>query len=157
MIELRQATESEANELTDLAIRSKASWGYSEPFMEACKPELTVSTRDFSKSYIKVAVVNGKIAGFLRLVVKASEAELTHLFVEPEYFRQGIAKRLLEDALSLARSLNLGKVSLDSDPNSEAFYKNQGAATVGQIPSPSIPGRNLPAMEFDLQKLGTAT
>jgi GNAT superfamily N-acetyltransferase len=125
--------------------------------MEACKPELTIAARDFSKSYITVAVVNGRIAGFLRLAVEASDAELTHLFVEPEHFRQGIAKTLLEDALSLARSLKLGKVSLDSDPNAEAFYNHLGAATVGQIPSPSIPGRNLPALEFNLQKSGSAT
>lgn len=152
MIQLRQAIESEANELTNLALRSKASWGYSEAFMEACKPELTILVGDFSKSHIRVAVVDGRTVGFFQLLVKASEAELTHLFIEPEYFGQGLGRRLLEAALGLARSLELVKVTLDSDPNSEAFYKHLGATKVGLIPSQSIPGRNLPAMEFYLQK-----
>jgi GNAT superfamily N-acetyltransferase len=150
MIEIRQALESEAIELTNLAIRSKASWGYSEDFLEACRNELTISARDFQTHHLRVAVIDGMIVGFFQLIVNKSEAELSHLFVEPDYLKQGIGRRLLEDALSLARALKVGKVTLDSDPNSKAFYQHLGAATIGLNPSRSVPGRVLPAMEFNL-------
>jgi hypothetical protein len=45
-ITIRQAIFGEGQLLSDLAFRSKAYWGYSSEFMEACQAELTVSESD---------------------------------------------------------------------------------------------------------------
>ena len=42
-ITIRLARLDEAEQLTQLALRSKASWGYSEEFMAACRDELTLT------------------------------------------------------------------------------------------------------------------
>lgn len=47
-MKVREAVVSEANELSQLALHSKATWGYSEKFILACKEELTIS-----EDYIK--------------------------------------------------------------------------------------------------------
>lgn len=39
---IRDARPDEAGELTELALRSKAHWGYDEAFMASCREELTV-------------------------------------------------------------------------------------------------------------------
>jgi hypothetical protein len=41
-VEIRKARPDEAGELTELALRSKAHWGYDEAFMASCREELTV-------------------------------------------------------------------------------------------------------------------
>jgi len=43
---IRDAVPDEAVLLSDLAMRSKAYWGYSIEFMEACRQELTVLPSD---------------------------------------------------------------------------------------------------------------
>ncbi len=40
---IRGARQDECALLSDLAFRSKASWGYGEQFMEDCRDELTIS------------------------------------------------------------------------------------------------------------------
>ena len=45
-VSFRSATAADAAELTDIAFRSKAYWGYSEEFMEACREELTLTRHD---------------------------------------------------------------------------------------------------------------
>jgi len=38
---IREVDKSEADSLSDLAMRSKAHWGYSKDFMAACQKELS--------------------------------------------------------------------------------------------------------------------
>ena len=40
---IRRAENIECDHLTDLAFRSKAYWGYSSEFMQACREELAVT------------------------------------------------------------------------------------------------------------------
>lgn len=39
---------------------------------------------------------------------------------------------------------------IDADPNAEPFYRAMGAVRIGATPSGSIPGRELPLLEFTL-------
>ena len=40
---IRRANVSEVESLSDIAYRSKAHWGYTREFMDACRDELTLS------------------------------------------------------------------------------------------------------------------
>jgi hypothetical protein len=66
---IREAVSGDAVYLTDLAIRSKAHWGYSTELMEACVDELSVSPAyiENSELHYVVAVVNGEVVGFYQL------------------------------------------------------------------------------------------
>ncbi len=72
------------------------------------------------------------------------------LFVEPAAIGRGIGRALWQHLVAEARRLELAKVTIESDPNAEAFYRAMGATTVGTAPSASIPGRRLPLMELAL-------
>ena len=48
-MKIREALLSEANELSELALQSKATWDYSEEFIFACKEDLTIT-----EEYIKI-------------------------------------------------------------------------------------------------------
>jgi hypothetical protein len=60
---IRFATPDEAELLTSLAMRSKASWGYSAEFMEACRAELTITPATMSERIVSVAEVDGARTG----------------------------------------------------------------------------------------------
>jgi GNAT superfamily N-acetyltransferase len=140
---LRPARADEAAELSALALRSKAHWGYSAEFLAACAAELAVDPARIDQ--VVVATVGGRVAGFRRLVVTGDSAELEALFVDPAFMGRGVGELLLRDALAAAGPRTVG---LDADPDAEAFYAKYGAVTVGRSPSGSIPGRTLPRMEF---------
>ena len=85
---IRPARTGEAGLLGDLAMRSKAHWGYSAGFMEACREELSYSEKQLVSGDMCFFVLEHarKIIGFytLKRLVQA-EAELEALFVEPAF------------------------------------------------------------------------
>lgn len=46
---IRLARVTEAEILSDLALRSKAHWGYDAEFIEACRDELTVDASEVAR------------------------------------------------------------------------------------------------------------
>lgn len=55
---------TDAAELTALAMRSKAYWGYDLAFMEACRKELAVPREAFEREIIRVAAAGGAMPDF---------------------------------------------------------------------------------------------
>jgi len=82
-ITLRRAEPSECEGLSELALRSKAYWGYDSTFLEACRAELSIEAADVERLRATVAEEDTDIVGFYALRGATPEAELMFLFVEP--------------------------------------------------------------------------
>jgi GNAT superfamily N-acetyltransferase len=147
-VELRPGRPGEAAALSELALRSKAHWGYSVEFLEACRSELTVAEAQVPA--VTVAVAADAIAGFSLLEGHDAGGELSMLFVDPPRIGHGIGGRLLAAALESARLRGYRHVDLDADPDAAPFYLRYGARRLGDVPSGSIPGRTLPRLRFVL-------
>ena len=147
---IRRAWTTEAEALTELALRAKATWGYDAAFIEACRAELTMTPERLAAWMVWVAEVDGMIAGMIALGLDG-DAEVEDFFVEPEFQGQGVGGLLMATLLDACRAQNVTSVSVDADPNAEGIYARFGFATVGRSPSGSIPGRFLPRMESKLQ------
>ncbi len=157
VITLRAGRPSEAPYLTELAIRSKAVWGYSEAFMHACRQELTVNEEDLLRDdfHVVVAQVNSSIAGYYALSPLSESAfELDALFVEPEHIGKGVGRRLMDDAKKEAKSRGASVLTIQGDPHAEPFYLACGGKQVGSRESGSVPGRFLPLFEVELRVQG---
>ncbi|MCC5809653.1 MAG: GNAT family N-acetyltransferase [Ectothiorhodospiraceae bacterium] len=158
-ITLRSAQAGESGLLSELACRSKAYWGYSREFMEACRKELSESESGlFGPSrYCTVAEFNGTVVGYYALQSLApDECELEALFVEPRHIGQGIGRALIEHAKSRARRNGARFMVIQADPNAVKFYLAAGGVQVGERESGSIPGRYLPEFEIVLGAEKTA-
>ena len=147
---IRPATGAEAGEISALALRSKAYWGYDEAFLEACRAELTYAAEDCASGDVFVAEADGVLAGFCVVRGSGDEGELEALFVDLPWIGTGAGGRLLRHALDVARARGIVRLVLDADPGAEPFYAHHGARRTGEVPSGSIPGRTLPRMVFDL-------
>lgn len=151
--EIRQATADQAEQLTELALRSKAHWGYSEEFIESCRDELTVHPERLSDDDYQchVAFLDGQVAGFYSLEdVSEDEVELDALFVEPGRIGTGVGRVLMRHAIRQATQRGFQRLIVQGDPNATAFYQAAGAVKVGERKSGSITGRVLPVFEIDL-------
>ena len=150
---LRPARGEEAPALSELALRSKAHWGYSREFIDACRAELSYCESDIVSPYMQFVVleVAGASVGFYALRRLAeTDIELDALFVTPACIGMGFGRRLIEDARRTAVRLGAIRLSIQADPNAERFYLAAGARRTGAIESASIPGRLLPTFVIDL-------
>ena len=136
--------------MSDLALRSKAYWGYDQRFLAACRAELTVHAVDVDRLRVTVAEESGRVAGFYGLGGGPPEGELSFLFVEPDRIGTGLGRMLWEHCLVTAARVGLSRIRIESDPFAEGFYLAMGAVRVGEVSSGSIPGRELPLLTFDM-------
>ncbi len=147
---IRRAVENEAAWLSELAMRSKAIWGYGPEFMAACRDELTLS-RDYIERHPTFVVETGTVVGFYALEhLDPGEVELAFLFVEPEAIGHGHGRQLIEHAKTQARAAGYATMVIQGDPHAERFYRAAGGRLVGTQESLSIPGRLLPLFHLDL-------
>jgi GrpB-like predicted nucleotidyltransferase (UPF0157 family)/GNAT superfamily N-acetyltransferase len=152
-ITIRRAAPTESETLSELALRSKAYWGYDAGFLAACRAELSVHTADLERSRVTVAEDADQILGFYALSGGPPEGELTLLFVEPDRIATGIGQMLWNHALATAARVGLSRIRIESDPFAEGFYLAMGATRVGETPSRSIPDRRLPLLRFDVSRV----
>lgn len=152
---IRAARPDEASELSALAMRSKAHWGYDAAFMEACREELTLSATQIVARRTQVAVseepaTDGRMLGFGTIDGDAPAGELGMLFVDAPAIGTGVGGALFSHLTALATELGFHRLTIASDPNAEPFYLARGAVRIGGVPSGSVPGRTLPLLALAL-------
>jgi GNAT superfamily N-acetyltransferase len=150
---IRSARAGEAGLLSELALRSKAYWGYSPEFIEACRAELSYREEQLRSKHMRFFVLEsaGIVIGFYALALQSGQAmELEALFVEPRFIGKGFGRVLIEDAKSVASTLGATLLIIQGDPNAERFYLAAGGVLSGTRESGSIPGRFLPTFEVRL-------
>ncbi|GHF62634.1 N-acetyltransferase [Kitasatospora xanthocidica] len=148
-MQIRPARPDEAALLTGIALRSKAYWGYDEAFMAACREELTVDAAVIEGSFTAVAEEDGRVLGFALLSGGPPSGSLEMLFVEPGAIGRGVGRALFGHVRERATALGLRRLTIDSDPHAEPFYRAMGAVRIGSTPSASIPGRELPLLALE--------
>lgn len=124
--------------------------------MMACREELTITTRDFDRSTLYVAINGETIVGLAQSGIDGTEAHLHKLFIEPRAIRTGAGRELFGWTVTAARQHRAERLWIEADPDAAEFYRKMGAVDDGFVPSQSIPGRVLPRLRFDLQKRGGA-
>jgi len=148
---IRRARRDECALLTDIALRSKASWGYDEQFMANCVAELTIDETDIQTHRYFVMESAGGVVGFYALREHGEgEGELADLFVEPAHMGAGHGHRLVEHAKSAAKAHGWQNLLVEADPNAREFYYSCGGVQIGTVASGSISGRLLPLIKIPL-------
>jgi GNAT superfamily N-acetyltransferase len=147
---VRAARPDEAAALSDLALRSKAHWGYDEAFLRVVRAELTYRPGEIAARRTAVAERHGVLLGFCTVDGEPPEGELGNLFVDPPAIGTGVGRLLWQHAVRAAAAAGFAALLIESDPQAEGFYAAMGAERVGAVPSGSIPGRSLPLLRYRL-------
>ena len=148
---IRRAKPEECEQLSELAFRSKAHWGYSDEFMAACRTELTYTADDIQRSRFYVLVDEDKLIGFYGLVKESDTVyELEALFIEPDLIGRGDGRRLMDHAKQTVKALGGTELTIQGDPNAADFYAKVGGKCIGERESDSVAGRYLPLFSIRL-------
>lgn len=172
------ATVDDSALMSQIAMTSKAYWGYNSKFMQAVTPELEVSAtrlRDRRFDYQLLLNQSGEICGFYALLLSPDKsalstyqvnqadvlldfitskqckiAELEGLFVSPLHMSKGYGQALFLDACNRCKERGFEQLLIQSDPNALNFYLKQGCLHIGCKESGSIAGRQLPLLSYVL-------
>ena len=137
-IKLRLGREGDGRNVAQIryrAIHEIAFNNYSEKILNAwgrslSEKELVKRENNFNQrikqdnNIVVVAEINGKLAGFGEVAVQ--ENELTALYVNPDFKRQGVATAIIIDLESRANQSGLNCLKLHSSLTAEPFYKQNG-------------------------------
>ncbi|MBC6974765.1 GNAT family N-acetyltransferase [Bacillus sp. Xin] len=146
---VRKASLNEANELSHIALTSKATWDYSEEFIQACKEDLTITDDYIVNNYVYVLENEGIKIGFFSFQRKEEDA-LDFLYLHPNYKGKGYGKLLWQSVVEKAAELGIKSFTIDSDPNAKGYYMKMGAKLIGETPSTVFKGRVLPLLQYDV-------
>lgn len=146
-LHFRPARPDETDELTQVAIASKRTWGYSDELIALWTPEFTFTPDNIALRTVSVAEIAGDTVAVSSLCIADAECELDDFWVRPSAIGIGVGRQLLEYTLALASRAGFDDVVVVSDPNAEGFYLRFGAIRVGLIESQPV-GRFLPVLKL---------
>jgi ribosomal protein S18 acetylase RimI-like enzyme len=149
-LKIEKAIQNDHLILTKITKKSKAYWGYSESQMLLWQNNLTISETYIEENATFKLVFNNNIIGYYSYIIKDQIIKLDNLFVLPDYIGQGFGKYLMNNFFDRIKLSNYKKVTLNSEPNAENFYKKLGFNKVGEFET-SIKNRFMPIMEINLK------
>ena len=94
--------------------------------------------------HVFVADRGGTIAGFAAVLPREDEgAELDALFVEPDLWKHGIGRALVDYCAKVARARGATFLHVVGNPQAEGFYAACGFQVTGTIPTRFGPGLSM--------------
>ncbi len=149
---IRSAKMNEGPRITAVALRSKAHWGYSQDFLDACVPDLTIDEAYIRLNPVFVAEWHNRIIGFYSIVRESDGEYLDNMFILPEYMGKGLGKTLWDHAVMEFLKRKVHTFKLVADPFACGFYQKMGAVQMNEKESSTFPGRKLPVMIYTVDK-----
>jgi GNAT superfamily N-acetyltransferase len=151
MPEIRLARVEESSLITTLGLRSKAHWGYSQEFMDACRHQFVLADEVILAGNVFVLEEGGIIQGYSTLEHHDEQtALLGDLFIEPSAIGKGYGAKLWQHIKAEAMKRGYTRLLVESDPNALAFYEKMGMKICGEKKSTLFEGRVLPLLDMNL-------
>jgi ribosomal protein S18 acetylase RimI-like enzyme len=140
---LRDARPAERRDLEELQRRASLMWEEDRPYLLANPDTVELPLAHIAEGRVRVVEANGQALGFAVLLPRDGDAVLEGLFVEPEHWRRGIARLLVEDAAARAHAQSLTALEVVANGNALGFYKKLGFTVCGTAQTPLGPAKRL--------------
>ena len=119
--------------------------------MDLARPSLTVTQEYLEANDCWVAAIDGVTVGWFSLVPIPDGLLLDNFFLLPAHIGSGVGRLMWVEALRLAKSAGVARMTLEADPNAAGFYERMGASRTGSVKAPAT-GRELPVYEVQLTR-----
>lgn len=130
-IDIRPAVPDERLALEQLQRRASLALEDYREQLEAHPDAIELPKGKIERGEVIVAEIEGLVAGFAVVLVEPGKAELDGLFVEPEHWRRGVGKALVDAATHEARGHGLA-LNVVANPTAREFYERCGFMVEGQ-------------------------
>ena len=129
---VRPAVVSERGQLEALQRRASLDNAGDRQALLAHPDAIELPLEQIRKGGVYVAEAAGSIRGFAAILPRADgDSELDALFVEPDVWRRGIGRALVEHCAAAARAAGAESLHVVGNPHAEAFYRACGFQMLG--------------------------
>jgi maltose O-acetyltransferase len=153
-IQISKAQNCDADVLTEISFAAKKHWNYPDSYYDIWRDELTVTKEYILQNIVFKALYMNLVIGFYSITENKDDFYsggtfvkkgfwLEHLFIKPEYHKQGIGVLMVNHAKQVSRDLGISDLFIFVDPYAKGFYDKVGAEYLYESKS-SIPGRMIP-------------
>ena len=129
--------------ISDVYRRSSLSNAGDREALLAHPDVLIFESRPIREGRTRVAVNGERVVGFATTTVAGDFAELDDLFVDPDWMRNGIARALVLDAVSVASARGCSRIEVTANSHALSFYNAVGFVAVGEVPTQFAPGMRM--------------
>lgn len=138
---IRPAVEAERASLEALQRRASLANPGDRAALLAHPDAIALPIEQIADGCVYVAKRDGVIAGFAAILPRADGgAELDALFVEPQLWRLGIGRQLVEHVANVARARDAGFLHVVGNPHAEGFYTSCGFRVTETVETRFGPG-----------------
>ena len=131
-VHVRLARPSERLALEALQARASLANPADREAILANPDAIDLPAEQLDDGQVYVAEVAGSILGFAALLPREDgNAELDALFVEPNIWRQGLGRKLIDHCTVAARLRGAAAIHVVGNPHAEGFYRACGFELVG--------------------------
>jgi len=130
-VRIRPALPEERLELEELQRRASLALNEYREQLEANPDAIFLPAEQIERGQVMIAELDGRVAGFAVVLAERDNAELDGLFVDPEFWRQGVGAALVEAATQEARRRGLSLLTVVASPSARDFYERCGFTTEG--------------------------
>jgi GNAT superfamily N-acetyltransferase len=129
----RFADASERQALEDLQRRASLAYDIYRPALLANPGVIDLPLSQLEEQRVRVAEESGTVQGFSVVLPRGDLCDLDGLFVEPDSWKRGIGRALMEDAFALGRAGGAWMMEVTANPQAEGFYARLGFARSGLV------------------------
>jgi GNAT superfamily N-acetyltransferase len=141
---IRTATAADLPELQRVYEAASLSNAGDAPLLRAHPEYLVFAGDGIAAGRTRVEAVGSRVLGFATVIpAEDGELELEDLFTDPARRRQGVARRLIADAVSRAGAAGYQRLSVTGNPHALDFYRAVGFVEVGELATPLGQGLRL--------------
>jgi GNAT superfamily N-acetyltransferase len=138
---IQDAVLDELPDLEALQRRASMVWEEYRDQLVAHPDAISIPRADIEDGRTRVAWGSGRRVGFSAvLATREGVCELDGLFVEPEFWRRGIGRALIDDVVANALQTGASSLEVTGNPRAVSFYKALGFGRRGVVPTRFGPG-----------------
>jgi len=133
-ISIRAARPDEQHMLESLQWRASLSNRGDRDALLANPDAIALPLEQIAEGCVFVAERDGVVAGFAALLSRPDGgAELDALFVEPDLWKRGIGRQLVDHIAEVARARSASFLHVVGNPHAEGFYVSCGFRVTGTV------------------------
>jgi GNAT superfamily N-acetyltransferase len=133
-LQIRPAVISEHQALKALQIRASLSNPGDREALLANPDAIEIPPEQIAARRVFVFEQSGEIVGFSAILPRQNgDTELDAIFVEPDHWRRGIGRLLVEHFAGVARSGGSTALHVIGNPHAEQFYLACGFQMIGTV------------------------
>jgi N-acetylglutamate synthase-like GNAT family acetyltransferase len=140
----RRAERGDLSVLRDVFRRSSLSNESDRANLLANPHALALSDAGVNEGRTRVATTaDGRVVGFVTMIVSANFIEVEDLFVDPNWMRQGIGRELMLDVVATAQAHLVDRIEVTANPDALDFYDSSGFVVDREVDTQFGPGQRL--------------